>query len=231
VAKTVLRAWGAAAGILLFGAACFAQAQQGSIFTSGVVISNQFVEIRVWLPTQNLYAGLDSAACEVSFDTVRVRVPVAKADSANSGADNPALLPDDARAYFFSAHQPFNCGQSYVGVVNFDITIKTQPAKAKFEDDAVKLDPKHNTVMLENDQVRVVHIHFPPGESGPIVDKRNRIITALTTSHAMVMVDDGRSRAADMSAGTIAYSTAGRQATLNAGTTPLDNIVGELKGK
>ena len=30
--------------------------------------------------------------------------------------------------------------------------------------DAVKVDPKHYTVMSENDKVRIVKVHYGPGE-------------------------------------------------------------------
>ncbi|MGB2672890.1 MAG: hypothetical protein WAO11_19435 [Candidatus Acidiferrum sp.] len=111
------------------------------------------------------------------------------------------------------------------------IFLNDQPERAPFADDAVKLDQKHNEVLLENSRIRVVRIHFAPGESGPMVDKRPRVIVVLTDSHATVTLPDGHSEVRDAKAGTIYFGKAGRQATTNIGTTPLENLVVELKGK
>jgi hypothetical protein len=111
------------------------------------------------------------------------------------------------------------------------ITLKSWPPLTPFEKDAVKLDPAHNKVVFENDRVRVVHLNFPPGDSGPVVDKRMRVIVMLTDSHAIVTRPDSTTSVRDGKVGTVAYSKGGSQATLNAGTTPLENIVVELKGK
>ena len=112
-----------------------------------------------------------------------------------------------------------------------NIYLRAQPERAPFADDAVKVDPKHNEVLLENSRVRVVRIHFEPGESGPIVDKRPRVIVVLTDSHATVALPDGHREIRDAKAGNVYFGDAGRQATNNIGTTPLENVVVELKSK
>jgi hypothetical protein len=113
----------------------------------------------------------------------------------------------------------------------FWIQFESRPPRSKFDDDAVKLDPKHNEVLLENDRVRVVRVHFAPGESGPIVDKRPRVIVVLSDSHATVTLPDGHTEVRDAKAGTVSFGNAGRQGTNNVGDTPLENIVVELKSK
>ncbi len=100
-----------------------------------------------------------------------------------------------------------------------------------FEKDAVKLDLKHNKVVFENDRVRVVHLQFPLGEKGPIVDKRARVIILVTDMHAEVAKPGGSPEPRDGTAGTIYFSLGGSQATMNRNETKLDNIVVELKGK
>jgi hypothetical protein len=110
------------------------------------------------------------------------------------------------------------------------IEIKTQPPETSFVDDAVKVDPKHNEALFENDRVRVVRIHFPVGQEGPIVDKRPRVIILLTDTHAQVRTPNGQLSPRDSPAGTIQWSLGGRQATINGNVGPLENIVVELKG-
>jgi len=111
------------------------------------------------------------------------------------------------------------------------VDLKSRPAESTFKDDAIKLDSARNQVLLENDRVRVVRIRFEPGELGPMVDKRPRVIIARTDSHATVTFPDGHSETRDMKAGAVSFGNAGRQATKNTGTTPLENIVIELKSK
>jgi hypothetical protein len=110
------------------------------------------------------------------------------------------------------------------------IEFKAQPPASHFEEDAVKLDPKHNEVLFENERARVVRVHFGWGEKGPMVDKRPRVIILLTDTHAQVMRPDGQLSPRDSTAGTIQWSLGGRQATMNGIMSSLENIVVELKG-
>jgi len=111
------------------------------------------------------------------------------------------------------------------------IDLITIPPSTPFEKDAVKLDRAHNKVLFENDRVRIVHLQFPLGEKGPIVDKRPRVIILLTDMHAQVVKPGGQPEPRDGTAGTIYWSLGGSQATMNRNETKLDNIVVELKGK
>jgi hypothetical protein len=137
-----------------------------------------------------------------------------------------------ARARFYSKEAGVRVGDARESSLCLILLwLGTPVERSRFGDDATILDPKHNEVLFENKRVRVVRIHFPPGESGPIVDKRARVIIMLTDSHATVTLPDGHSEVRDGKAGTVSFSKGGRQATNNVGTTELENIVVELKGK
>jgi hypothetical protein len=111
----------------------------------------------------------------------------------------------------------------------FLIELKSVPPGTPFVDDAVKLDHKHNQVLFENDRIRVVRVHFKVGESGPMVDKRPRVIILLIATHAQVRLPDGHTESREGTTETIQWSKGGRQATLNGNVGPLENIVVELK--
>ncbi len=111
------------------------------------------------------------------------------------------------------------------------IELKAPPPATPFVDDAVKIDKKHNRVLFENDRVRIVRVTFGRGQSGPMVDKRPRVIILLMDMHAHVVKPGGVPEAREAAAGTIQWSLGGRQATMNGKAGPLDNIVVELKGK
>jgi hypothetical protein len=159
---------------------------------------------------------------------LRIAVPVITQTGSVDRRDQ--FIAEKVVVDYFSFDQTFTCqpGEGF-NIVN--ISLHAQPARARFDDDAVKLDPKHNQVLFENDKVRVVRVHFLPGESGPVVDKRARIILSLADSHASVTLPDGHSEVRDATAGSITFGAAGRQATNNIGMTPIENIVVELKGK
>jgi len=109
------------------------------------------------------------------------------------------------------------------------VELKRVPPASLFAKDAVALDPAHNKVLFENDLVRVVRIHFGPGEKGPVVDKRPRVIILLTRTQAQVQKPGGKPEPRDSPAGSIQWSLGGSQATINGPAGPLDNIVVGLK--
>jgi len=111
------------------------------------------------------------------------------------------------------------------------ISLLSVPSSRHFETDAVRVDPRHNEVKFENKSVRVVSVHFGPGESGPLVDKRPRVIILLDDMHAVVALPDRHSEPRDGTAGTVYWGNAGAQATKNVGDKAFENIVVELKGK
>ena len=113
----------------------------------------------------------------------------------------------------------------------YRIELKRLPSKTRNETDAVMIDPRHNSVLFQNSRIRVVSVHFGPGESGPIVDKRPRVIILLDDMHAVVTLPDGHSEPRDGKAGTVYWGNAGAQATKNVGDKAFENIVVELKGK
>jgi hypothetical protein len=133
-------------------------------------------------------------------------------------------------ARYIGPNGGFGCTGTDTGSM-VQIYLKSVPPKARFREDAVRLDKAHNRVLEEGERARVMLVYFSPGESGPMVDKRARVIFALTDSHATVTLPDGHSEVRESKAGQVYFSDAGRQSTKNTGTTPLANIVIELKRK
>lgn len=132
--------------------------------------------------------------------------------------------------------EPDNMNRHYPGVRALSgryvrVSILSQPPMSRFKSDATTTDARHNKILFENQFARVVSVHFGPGESGPIVDKRPRVIILLDDMHAIVTLPDGHSEPRDGKAGTVYWGNAGAQATKNIGDKPFENIVVELKGK
>jgi len=65
-------------------------------------------------------------------------------------------------------------------------------AKTAFERDAVKVDPKHYRVGMENDRVRVVRISYRGREKSVMHQHPPGIAVFLTDCHAKLTYPDGK---------------------------------------
>jgi quercetin dioxygenase-like cupin family protein len=101
------------------------------------------------------------------------------------------------------------------------------PASAQ---DAVKVDPKHNTVELENDQVRVLRIRYGPGEKSVMHSHPANVAVFLTDGQGKFTLPDGKSQLAPFKAGAVMWDSGGKHLPENVGTKPFELIVVELKG-
>lgn len=190
-----------------------------------VALDNEYVNVVVEPAAGNMIS--DSASI-TGHPFVRVYVPIEP--GVPSKVAPRGINHDSIFAMFFEPNQIYGKFGTQIGTF-YHIDLKLLPPKSSFHDDAAKIDKGHNELVLENKRVRVVLIHFERGDAGPMVDKRPRVVIAVTDSQAAVTFPDGHSEPREMKAGTVSFGNAGRQATKNTGTTPLENIVVELKSK
>src|SRR5438552_5552504 len=59
--------------------------------------------------------------------------------------------------------------------------------------DPVKVDPKHYSVVFENDAVRVLHIHYPVGEKSVMHSHPDSVAVFLEDQKAKMTHPDGKS--------------------------------------
>ena len=96
--------------------------------------------------------------------------------------------------------------------------------------DAVKVDPKHYKVEAENDQVRVLRVHYGPGEKSVMHSHPGQVVVYLTDGTTRFHMADGKSEDVTAKAGTTTITPAVVHSPENVGKTPFDAIVVELKG-
>ena len=96
--------------------------------------------------------------------------------------------------------------------------------------DAVKADPKHYTVVSENDQVRIVKVHYGAHEKSVMHSHPNSVAVFLTDSKGQFTFPDGKKQDFSAKAGEAQYEDAVTHLPENTGEKGMDLILVELKG-
>jgi quercetin dioxygenase-like cupin family protein len=97
--------------------------------------------------------------------------------------------------------------------------------------DAVKVDPKHYSVVSENDQVRILKVHYGPHEKSVMHSHPNTVAVFLTDANGTFTFSDGKKQDFAVKAGDSQYSPAATHLPENTGDKEMQVIVVELKGK
>jgi len=97
--------------------------------------------------------------------------------------------------------------------------------------DAVKVDPKHYTVVSENDQVRILKVHYGPHEKSVMHSHPDTVAVFLTDAKGQFTFPDGKKQEFTVKAGDAQYSAAATHLPENTGDKDMELIVTELKGK
>ncbi len=186
---------------------------------------NEYVKVTV-APPLKTPPGSISDCFNLGFPVVRVFIP-AEISSSHSN-DSETTNVSRIRAFYLPIDEMFRCSGSQYWSEVF-VQLKSVPPKVKFKDDAIDLDSAHNQVLLDNGLTRVLYFHLGPGETEPVVDQRARVIVGMTDSKEILTSPDGKAEQRTIKAGEVSFGKAGREATKNAGSTTLRNIVVELK--
>ena len=95
--------------------------------------------------------------------------------------------------------------------------------------DAVKADPKHYTVISENDQVRILKVHYGPHEKSVMHSHPATVAVFLTDAMGQFAFADGNKKEFAAKAGEAQYEAATTHLPENTGDAGMDVIVVELK--
>ena len=99
-----------------------------------------------------------------------------------------------------------------------------------FAQDPVKTNPKHYRVLVDNAQVRILHVTVGPGEKTTMHEHPDNVTLLLTDGKMAFTAADGKSETVEMKAGQAMWSGAQKHMGANAGPAGLEAIVVELKG-
>lgn len=102
-------------------------------------------------------------------------------------------------------------------------------SNAALAQDAVKVDPKHYKVLIDNAQVRVLHIHYGPHETSVRHSHPNSVVTYLTDGRIKMLLGNGKTETSDAKAGETKWTPAGIHTPANLSDTPFEAVLVELK--
>jgi quercetin dioxygenase-like cupin family protein len=97
--------------------------------------------------------------------------------------------------------------------------------------DAVKADPQHYKVVSENDEVRVLKVHYGAHEKSVMHSHPDLVAVFLNDAKAKFTFPDGKTQITDVKAGDSVYEPAVSHLPENIGEKDMDIILVELKGK
>ena len=117
-----------------------------------------------------------------------------------------------------------------VSVALLGSAIALLPATASAQD-ATKADAKHYKVEFENDQVRVLRIHYAPHEKGNMHSHPPGVVVYLTDTQGKFTFPDGKTMDAGAKAGTVVWTDAVTHQPENTGDKAFDVIQIEMKQK
>jgi quercetin dioxygenase-like cupin family protein len=100
------------------------------------------------------------------------------------------------------------------------------PAAAQ---DATVADAKHYEVIEENDQVRVLHISYGPGEKSVMHKHPDAVFVALTDNHLRMQLADGETIEMEIEQGQVMFTPAVKHAPENLSDHAISGYLIELK--
>jgi quercetin dioxygenase-like cupin family protein len=117
-----------------------------------------------------------------------------------------------------------------VTIVEIELRKPVPPSPALTELDPLKVDPKHYKVEMENEQVRVVRVRIPAGETAPMHHQaRKRVVVYITDADFEQTTSDGKTVQSRQKAGDVIWSEAEvKHRELNRGGA-FEGLVVELK--
>ena len=95
--------------------------------------------------------------------------------------------------------------------------------------DPVRVDPQHYTVEFENDQVRVLRIHYGPHETSVMHGHPASVAVFLADTRGKFTFPDGKTEEFTMKMGQSMFTPAGEHLPENVSDQPFELVLVELK--
>ncbi len=97
------------------------------------------------------------------------------------------------------------------------------------QEDPTKVDSKHYTVELENEQVRVLRVSYGPNEKSVMHSHPALVVVSLTDAHVRFGDPEGNTEEVRLNAGQTLFMPPTDHLPENLGDRPLEVVLVELK--
>ena len=193
-----------------------------------VVLENQYVRVLRWSESPGDKTPMHShpALVSISLSAGKTRFtgPDGKAEEVETEAGQATWSEP-------TAHSSENLGDA-PGVV-IQVELKASPSAAMTalpaSEDAVAVDPEHYEVVFENARVRVLRVHYAPGEKSVMHAHPANVAVFLSDGHSTFSLPGGKTSVSDVKAGQVRWSGAEQHLPENTGSVPLELILVELR--
>jgi quercetin dioxygenase-like cupin family protein len=130
-----------------------------------------------------------------------------------------------------TAHSSENLSAAPEEVVQVELKAKPSAAMTALpaSEDPVTLDPTHYSMVLQNARVRVLRVHYAPGEKSVMHAHPANVAVFLSDGHSTFSLPGGKTSVSDVKAGQVRWSGAEQHLPENTGNAPLDLILVELR--
>lgn len=150
--------------------------------------------------------------------------------------DTAVVIEAKAGATFWipaESHAAENFGDTDLRVLVLDLKLpkSEQPMSAAFDStlDPIKVSPKNYIVLLENDRVRLLKVHYEPGDKSSLHAHRAMVAYTLTNGTVQHTSKTGESSELKLTAGMAIWRDAEVHSSVNPDTTAFSVLLAELK--
>ncbi len=193
-----------------------------------VVLENQYVRVLRWSESPGDKSPMHSHPAAVSISLSAGKTRFTGPDGKTQEVET---TPGQATWSEPTAHSSENLGTAPGEVVQVELKAKPGAAMTALpaSKDPVTLDPKHYKVVFQNARVRVLRVHYAPGEKSVMHAHPANVAVFLTDGHSTFGLPGGKTSESDFKARQVRWSGAEEHLPENTGATPLDLILVELR--
>lgn len=193
-----------------------------------VVLENEYVRVLHWTEAPGDKTPMHEHPALVTITLTPVKTRMTLADGTTRETDGQA---GQATWSAPEKHASEVLGTSNGEVIQ--VELKAQPGAALTEipdgKDAVSVDPKHYSVVLQNDRVRVLQIRYGPGEKSVMHAHPGSVAVFLAGGQTTFTLPDGTTRKEDVKPGQVIWSDRQEHLPANTGGTPFELVLVELR--
>jgi quercetin dioxygenase-like cupin family protein len=193
-----------------------------------VAFENDYVRVLRWSEAPGAKVPMHEHPALVSISLSAGRSRFTLADGKTREADAKA---GQATWSAPEKHSSENLGAAAEEVIQVELKAKPGAAMTAVPaaENAVTVDPKHYKVEFQNDRVRVLRIHYGPGEKSVMHAHPASVAVFLTEGQTKFALPDGTSTTSDVKPGLVVWNDIQKHMPRNSGSKPFELILVELR--